>query len=325
MAKKERTVLKKLGMGLIGLLAILALLYRIYPSEFIDTFRYFPYHHNPFEWLTSKGITDYQKNALLPTMQKSTLVKFRLPLNDTETREVIVYLPAGYHSTTNEDRYPALYLLHGSPGQDTDWIIEGDAQKTLDTEIADHKINPMIVVFPDGNGGADRDTQFVNSADGKQRNEDFIVKTVVEYVDSNFLTKVGPAWRGIGGFSSGGFGAVNLGLKHQDIFGFSISFSGYSAIEQTPTTDAVIQGSKKVVNENSPMFYIPTLQKNSLRILLMTGSGVNSRIDNDGLATLLRHNGFHVDYTPIEGQHKWSFWALHLADGLEWMNALLDT
>jgi enterochelin esterase-like enzyme len=48
--------------------------------------------------------------------------------------------------------------------------------------------------------------------------EDFIVKDVVEHVDSNYRTIAKPDSRGIAGWSMGGFVAINLGLKHPDLF-----------------------------------------------------------------------------------------------------------
>ncbi|MBN2589764.1 MAG: hypothetical protein JXA96_07870 [Sedimentisphaerales bacterium] len=64
-----------------------------------------------------------------------------------------VYTPAGY---STDKKYPVLYLLHGIGGNEThEWTgmggHQGKAAVILDNLIADKKIEPMIVVFPNGN------------------------------------------------------------------------------------------------------------------------------------------------------------------------------
>src|SRR5947209_3111411 len=60
-----------------------------------------------------------------------------------------VYTPAGYSKDT---QYPVLYLLHGIGGNEREeWAKGGVANVVLDNLIADKKIEPMIVVLPNGN------------------------------------------------------------------------------------------------------------------------------------------------------------------------------
>jgi S-formylglutathione hydrolase FrmB len=124
-----------------------------------------------------------------------------------------------------------------------DWLTLGDAQATLDRLILAGKVPPLIASFPDGNGGLLRDTQFVNSADGKDPVEDFVSKVVPRYVWDHFRAARDPKRMAIGGLSSGSLGALNIGLKHQDVFGCIISFSGYGRIEQNAFSAPFIGGS----------------------------------------------------------------------------------
>src|SRR6185369_12953190 len=59
-----------------------------------------------------------------------------------------IYTPPGY---TKEKKYPVLYLIHGSGQNETTWVGQGRANVILDNLLADKKIVPMIVVFPNGN------------------------------------------------------------------------------------------------------------------------------------------------------------------------------
>ncbi|MEO8597292.1 MAG: alpha/beta hydrolase-fold protein [Candidatus Solibacter sp.] len=63
-------------------------------------------------------------------------------------RQMRVYTPAGY---TASKKYPVIYLLHGIGGNDLEWIKACKADNVMDNLIADGKIQPMVVVFPNGN------------------------------------------------------------------------------------------------------------------------------------------------------------------------------
>jgi enterochelin esterase-like enzyme len=63
-----------------------------------------------------------------------------------------VYTPAGY---STDKKYPVLYVLHGIGGNERrEWTGQGRANVILDNLIADKKIEPMIVVFPNGDASA---------------------------------------------------------------------------------------------------------------------------------------------------------------------------
>src|SRR5579863_1676524 len=63
-------------------------------------------------------------------------------------RRMRVYTPPGY--STNR-KYPVLYLLHGIGGTDTEWTQSCHANNVIDNLLAEGKIEPMVMVFPDGN------------------------------------------------------------------------------------------------------------------------------------------------------------------------------
>ncbi|HEY8917248.1 MAG TPA: alpha/beta hydrolase-fold protein, partial [Chitinophaga sp.] len=60
-------------------------------------------------------------------------------------REMWVYTPPGYSA---DKKYPVLYLLHGL-GQDyRQWTEWCQADNVVDNLIADGKIQPVVMVFP---------------------------------------------------------------------------------------------------------------------------------------------------------------------------------
>jgi uncharacterized protein (TIGR03067 family) len=62
-------------------------------------------------------------------------------------RKLVVYLPPGY---TKDRKYPVFYLLHGAGDDETGWTKKGSAAAILDNLYAEKKIEPMIVVMPNG-------------------------------------------------------------------------------------------------------------------------------------------------------------------------------
>jgi enterochelin esterase-like enzyme len=66
-------------------------------------------------------------------------------------RSMVVYTPVDY---SKDNKYPVFYLIHGAGQNERTWVDQGRANVILDNLIADKKIVPMIVVFPNGNATA---------------------------------------------------------------------------------------------------------------------------------------------------------------------------
>lgn len=62
-------------------------------------------------------------------------------------RKMLVYTLPGY---STDRKYPVLYLLHGIGGDETEWQRFATPDVLLDNLLADKKIEPMIVVMPNG-------------------------------------------------------------------------------------------------------------------------------------------------------------------------------
>src|SRR5262245_24313162 len=94
----------------------------------------------------------------------------------------------------------------------------------MDRLIAQGAAGPAILVMPDGfsrYGGS----QYLDSP-AVGRYETHIVEELIPWVDRTFRTIAGPAGHGIMGKSSGGYGALVLGMRHPGVFGAVASHSG---------------------------------------------------------------------------------------------------
>lgn len=160
------------------------------------------------------------------------------------TKKYKVYLPAGYDALTSR-RYPVVYLLHGLGGDETNWADGGKIDA-----VADELRLQAIIVMPDGDDGfyansvtpADKDACLAGrppfSKEQKiedycvatAKYEDYIVEDLVGHVDATYRTIADRRARGIGGLSMGGFGALQLAMRHKDVFAATASHSGVDAL-----------------------------------------------------------------------------------------------
>jgi S-formylglutathione hydrolase FrmB len=161
-------------------------------------------------------------------------------------KAVVIYLPRGYDSQPAR-RWPVFYYLHGLGGNETNWTQNGK----LDA-AADQLGLAAIVVMPDGDDGF-----YVDSAskidydacmkDGtglflpdrephdttcvRARNyETYIAKDLVGWVDAHYHTLARRDGRAVAGLSMGGFGAMELAMRHPDEFAAAASHSGAIAL-----------------------------------------------------------------------------------------------
>ncbi|MFC1483705.1 alpha/beta hydrolase [Candidatus Neomarinimicrobiota bacterium] len=148
------------------------------------------------------------------------------PLGDPHLRTLPVYLPPGYDE--GDDRYPVIYALAGFTGTGlnmTGFSIWGEnIPEQMDDLIVNGGCPPVIVVMPDcftRLGGC----QYVNStATGPY--EDHLTQEIISLVDRELRTAADREQRGVLGKSSGGYGALTLGMKHPDLFAAIACHSG---------------------------------------------------------------------------------------------------
>jgi enterochelin esterase-like enzyme len=139
----------------------------------------------------------------------------------SDRRASAIYLPPHYDPL---HRYPVVYLLHGMAGNPSSFVDGLRIADVADTLISGGSARPFIAVMP------------VAGPDSKSNNgewagvwENFVVDGVVPWVDAHLPTIRSPQGRALEGLSAGGFGAVDIGLRHLGIFGTLGSWDGYFA------------------------------------------------------------------------------------------------
>lgn len=148
-------------------------------------------------------------------------------LNGMAQRRMFIYTPPGYDTLTLQ-RYPVLYLLHGSGGDETSWSDMGRACQIMDNLLSEGRIEPMLVVMPNGNIELDaapgespylqREPSANNTTSMLGKFERSFGREIVNYVDSLYRTKADRAHRAIAGLSMGGLHTLFIALNNPDMF-----------------------------------------------------------------------------------------------------------
>jgi enterochelin esterase family protein len=162
-------------------------------------------------------------NVVFETVPGSTLEGN--PLGDPSVRSVPVYLPPSYDGTK---RFPVIYLLSGFASTGTSFLNFSFGRPTVpeaaDALIRQGLLPEVILVMPDcmtRYGGS----QYVDSS-ATGRYETYLTDELIPHIDNRFQTCSTARHRAIAGKSSGGFGAIRLGMRHPKLFSAVACHSG---------------------------------------------------------------------------------------------------
>ena len=240
------------------------------------------------------------------------------------TFDAKVWLPPQYF-TDGRTHFPVVFLMAGNPGENTDWLTSAGAATTGLAVAKSGK--PVILVMPTVlQNRATGDSLCVDTA-SQGNAETYITKDVLAAVDDQLRTKVDPKQRGIGGLSMGGFCALNLGLKHPDLYSVVLDFSG----ETQPIADTLPGGIQELFganwqeqsDANNPLKNFSKLDPSKAPAIWFD-CGTDDKGTLSGLAELaplMKAKGFTVELHTRPGDHEFKTWTAALGDALPWAAA----
>ena len=225
-------------------------------------------------------------------------------------RRMMVYLPSGYDQS--RQRYPVLYLLHGTGGDETVWLEQGHAAQVLDNLIATGKAEPMIVVMPNGHTdtpaapGMGPDNNEQPTFAHKQWMEGTFEQSfndIVRWVDKNYRTRDAKRYRAIAGLSMGGYHSLYISANQPDDFGYVGLFS--AAIGRMD------QGKSKIYDDLEAKLVAQFKQRPRLYWI---GIGNKDFLyqDNAEFRQLLDKNRLRYTYHESGAGHEWANWRDYL-------------
>src|SRR6185312_14893020 len=215
----------------------------------------------------------------------------------TTTRDVLVYRPA----VPDSAELPVLYFLHGYPGSASD-VFDAGLPRLIDRLVAEG-YPPFVLAAPDGDGLSHRDTEWANAVDGTDQFETFVTGNVIRAVEGSHLRD--RTRRAIVGFSMGGYGAVNLALRHPDLYGQVVPIAGYFHVDDP---SGVFAHELAAIDANTPELHLTDARRE--RILVVDGDEGSDRVVS-GESRLFYEQlvTAHVpaSYEQLTGGHSWTF------------------
>jgi len=121
------------------------------------------------------------------------------------------FLPASFDQDKTK-KYPVLYYLHGM-GDNEQSLLNLGGWDMIEELRRQGKAGDFIVLAPAGGHGF-----YINSADGKIRYEDFLMKEFIPQLEKKYRGEGTRASRGITGISMGGYGSLRLAFKYPNEF-----------------------------------------------------------------------------------------------------------
>jgi enterochelin esterase-like enzyme len=208
-------------------------------------------------------------------------------------RKALVYTPPGY---SKDKKYPVLYLLHGIGGDEKEWLNGGQPQVILDNLYADKKVEPMIVVLPNGRAMKDdRATGNIMAPDKVQAFATFgndLIKDLIPFIEKNYPVIKDAENRAIAGLSMGGGQSLNFGLGNLDLFAW---VGGFSSAPNTKKPEELIPN-PEVAKAKLKLLWISCGDKDGLILF--------SKRTHDYLKT---NNVPHIYYVD-HGYHDFKVW-----------------
>jgi len=153
-------------------------------------------------------------------------------------RRALIYTPPGF---SKSKKYPVLYLLHGIGGDEKEWLRHGQPQVIFDNLYADKKLEPMIVVLP--NGRAMKDDRAIGNIFDSAKVQAFavfekdLINDLIPFVDKKYPTYKDQQHRAIAGLSMGGGQSLNFGLGNLDKFAW---VGGFSSAPNTKMPEVLV-------------------------------------------------------------------------------------
>ena len=209
------------------------------------------------------------------------------------SRRALVYTPPGY---SKNKRYPVLYLLHGIGGDEKEWYKHGKPQVILDNLYAENKLQPMIVILP--NGRAAKDDRAVGNIYGPDKVQAFaafesdLLNDLIPFVEKTYKVHTNQEKRAIAGLSMGGGQSLNFGLGNLDKFAW---VGGFSSAPNTRKPEALLPN--------------PEEAKKKLKLLWISCGDADNlmRISSRTHEYLNKNNVPHIFYVE-PGGHDFKVW-----------------
>ena len=194
--------------------------------------------------------------------------------------------------------YPVLMQLHGLSDDEDGWIERSNLVRYVG-EL------PLIVVLPDGGTSAYLNWKPSDRLN-QHRYEDLLIRDIPAHLARHFNVTQGP-WA-IGGLSTGGYGAMRLGLKYPDRFASIYAHSSaFRIVDAMNDVDPTLVADFEDANVYR---HADALVERDQRPVIAFDCGVDDRLleHNRRFHEHLQSRNIEHHYAEFDGGHEWEYW-----------------
>ncbi|MCD9853373.1 hypothetical protein LUD75_01550 [Epilithonimonas sp. JDS] len=211
-------------------------------------------------------------------------------------RNFKVYLPPNYGT----QKFPVLYLYHGTGEDITGWERQGYIKNILDNLFADKKAIEMIVVMDYGVALTPEQEKlpddYPRTVLSTKNLDKLVTHELIPYIEKKYNTN---GKKAIAGLSRGSYQAMFIGANHPELFSAIGSFSPviYEGTELQPFKELPVENLLR--SKQKPFFFIGIGEKEDKRF-----SEYNAILSN-----YLNQNKYpFVQYNSPGTYHEWLTW-----------------
>jgi S-formylglutathione hydrolase FrmB len=287
--------------------------------------------------LASQNTTHFINNAQLNAMRTQVAktgqlpshgitVSVAIPATDQKftPRPAYVWVPPAWFAR-NHPQLPVIELLHGTPGNPSDWIDGMGADATALAFAEQHHGIAPILVMPDINGSRNGDSECVNSTKYGDV-ATYLAKTVPAFMQNQFNASTAAGSVAVAGLSEGGMCATTLALNNPKVFAAFGNYSGdasptYLDDDTQQTIQVLFGGSQASYNAYNPPYLLTHGRFPGLSGWFESGAqdaGVLQAARM--LAPMAANAGIDTCITTPPGAHSDDFWRQAFHDSLPWLS-----
>ncbi len=246
------------------------------------------------------------------------------------TSDVWVWTPPEYREHPDE-QFPVLELFHGIWGGPTGWTGPMRVVDHLEAAMKTGAVHPFILVVPNiapiAGHGSPWNNEECADVPGDAKVDTWLTSDVRQMVLDNFRA-IEPAngW-GMMGYSTGGFCAASLVLRHPDQYRAAVSLSGYYVPESR-----LLLADKALARSVSPLWVIgheatpdvSLLMTSSAQDKLDPPSEGQQMIDAAKANPRAAPTEVQAFVAPLGGGHNQSAWEKMLPTSFTWLSQRLS-
>jgi S-formylglutathione hydrolase FrmB len=297
-----------------------------------QTFQYYP----TFDRLLGKNANHFLNNSQLNALRKQVAKTGKLPTHGATLsitipgknlkytpREAYVWVPPAWFGPKTA-KLPVIELLHGTPGQPSDWTRAIYADQISLAYAEKHNGVAPILVTPDINGTLSGDTECANTPLYGQV-ETYLTQTVPTFMRKEFNASTAPDSMAIAGLSEGGLCSTTLAIRNPKVYAAFGNYSGdasptYQDESKAQSIKTLFGGSTALYDSYNPPYLLTHARYPELSGWFETGAQDPVLPAAHQLQKLSANAGMNTCITTPPGAHSFDFWETSFTDSLPWLS-----